>query len=221
VLVKTKGIVFRYVKYGESSIIVTIFTCDFGLQSYIINGVRGNSRTNKIALYQPLTLLDLVAYHKEAGGIMRIKEAKCIHPYHSLNTDIRKSAIAIFINELLNKTVKEQSHTESIFEYIESSLVSLDENDLNENFHLFFLIGLSKHLGFGSDYINEIIGSNIVTDDESNVLRVLIHSDLETRLSINYQQRQNLLSVLLKFYSRHIDNFANIKSIEVLKEVLN
>ena len=69
---KTKGIVFRYVPYGETSIIVNIFTELFGLQGYIVNSVRAKSGKNKIAVYQPLTLLDMVVYHKENAGILRI-----------------------------------------------------------------------------------------------------------------------------------------------------
>ena len=87
-LFKTRGIVFRFTKYGESSIIVTIFTEMFGLQSYIVNGVRDKTSKNKIALYQPLTLLDLVVYHRENATIFRIKEVKCLHPYQTIHQDI-------------------------------------------------------------------------------------------------------------------------------------
>src|SRR6478752_6569477 len=104
---KTKGVVFRYTRYGETSIIVNIFTELFGLQSYIVNGVRSKSPKSKIALYQPLMLLDLVVYHKENAGIMRIKEVKSLYPYQTLFHDVYKSSVALFINEVLNKSVQE------------------------------------------------------------------------------------------------------------------
>ena len=107
---KTRGVVFRFTKYGETSIIVTLFTELFGLQSYIVNGVRSKSGKNKIALFQPLTLLDLVVYHREHANLNRIKEVKCLYPFQSIPTDIKKSALAIFIIEVINKTVKEESH---------------------------------------------------------------------------------------------------------------
>src|SRR6187401_2133657 len=93
---KTRGIVFRFTKYGETSIIVNIFTELFGMQSYIVNGVRTKSAKNKIALYQPLTLLDLVVYHRDNAHILRIKELKCLCHYQSMPTDVRKSTIAMF-----------------------------------------------------------------------------------------------------------------------------
>src|SRR4051812_2313610 len=120
---KTRGIVFRFTKYGETSIIVTIFTEEFGLQSYIVNGVRSKSSKNKIALYQPLTLLNLVVYHRERANIERIKEIQCFHPYQTLTVDVKKSTIAMFITELLNKTVKEESHVQDLFDFLADSLI--------------------------------------------------------------------------------------------------
>ena len=120
---KTKGIVFRFTPYGETSIIVNIFTDAFGLQTYIVNSVRSKSSKSKIALYQPLTLLDLIVYHKENANILRIKEATCSYSYHHLLSDPKKSCIGLFINEVLNKTVKEQSHAAEICHFIYDSLV--------------------------------------------------------------------------------------------------
>lgn len=220
-LYKTKGIVFRYVKYGETSIIVTIFTEQFGLQSYILNGIRGTSRANKIALYQPLTLLDLVVYHKENVGIMRIKEAKCLYPYRSVSYEIKKSSIAIFICEIVNKSVKEQIHTQELFHFMANSMIYLDTHEQIENFHLQFLLGLSKHLGFGTSQPEEILSSRVPEEEEVTMLTQLLQSEYDSGLSITYSTRQRLLTLLLRFYASHIDNFGVVNSIEVLKEVLS
>src|SRR6478609_8208102 len=115
---KTRGVVFRFTRYGETSIIVNIFTETFGLQSYIVNGIRSTAARNKIALYQPLTLLELVVYHRPNANINRIKEVRCLHPYQTITSDVRKSAIALFLNELVNKTVKEESHAAELGEFL-------------------------------------------------------------------------------------------------------
>jgi DNA repair protein RecO (recombination protein O) len=221
VLQKTRGIVFRFVKFGETSIIANIFTEQFGLQGYMIKGVRTNSRKSKIALFQPLTLLEMVVYHKENAGIMHIKEVKCFHPYQFINANVRKASIAMFINEVLNKSVKEQSHPQEIFNFIAASLISLDAIEQPENFHLMFLIGLSKHLGFGPNLASEVLGGRMVTIDEEQVLGQLITSEYTTLLPMTYQQRQNILAVLLRFYQAHSDGFGEMKSVAVLKEVLS
>jgi DNA repair protein RecO (recombination protein O) len=220
VLYKTKGIVFRFTKYGETSIIVNIFTELFGLQSYIVNGVRSNSKKSKIALYQPLTLLDLVVYHKESASILRIKEVKCYHPFQTLSKEVKKTAIAMFINEVLNKTVKEQSHPAELHEYIAQSLILLDHHPSPENFHLIFLIGLSKQLGFGPNQSSEILTGQWLDAADVAMLDKIIKAESDTSLSISYRQRQTLLTTLLRFYTSHIDNFGEVRSLPVLREIL-
>jgi DNA repair protein RecO (recombination protein O) len=218
---KTEGIVFRFTKYGETSIIVTIFTKAFGLQSYIVNGVRSKSAKNKIALFQPLTILNLVVYHRENANIERIKELNCAHPYSSMTTDIRKSSIAMFINEVLNKTVKEESHAGAIFDFIKDSLITLDTmTEYFENFHLIFLIKLSRFLGFGIQNINQVIGGKMSTPEEEEVLTSLLNTAFTQSLSITNAARRGALDLLVNFYLEHIETMGELKSLHVLKEVL-
>jgi DNA repair protein RecO (recombination protein O) len=219
---KTRGIVFRFTKYGDSSIIVTIFTELFGLQTYIVNGVRSKSAKSKIALFQPLTLLDLVVYYKETASIKRIKEVRCFYQYQTLQTDIRKSSIAMFINEMLNKTMKEETHAQEQFEFLLESLISLDRLQTGfENFHLIFLVKLSRFLGFGAHQVNDI-GQGIFTEkEEEELIEKLIAADYDTELSVTHAQRRSMLEILLRFYSAHIDSLGEIRSVQVLKEVMS
>lgn len=219
---KTRGIVFRFTRYGESSIIVTIFTEAFGLQSYIVNGVRSKTSKNKIALYQPLTLLNLVVYHRERANIERIKEIQCFHPYHSLTVDIKKSTIAMFITELLNKTVKEESGQPNLFEFLVEALIKMDSLEKNEeNAHLIFLIKLSRYLGFGPQFANEVLGGRITDEKTELVLQQLLTTDFENDVVVSKEQRRNLLEFLLKFYQEHLENFGELKSVQVLRDVLS
>lgn len=218
---KTRGIVFRFTKYGETSIIVTIFTELFGLQSYIVNGVRSKSAKNKIALYQPLTLLNLVVYHREHANIERIKEISCLYPYQSLNSDIRKSAIAMFITELLNKTVKDESHTHDMFVFLSDSLITMDALKTGfENAHLIFMIKLSRYLGFGVQYANEVIGGKLTDAETETALKALVVSDYHDAIMLTNVQRRTILDLLLRFYADHIETLGEIRSVQVLREVL-
>jgi DNA repair protein RecO (recombination protein O) len=220
-LYKTRGIVFRFTKFGETSIIVTIFTESFGLQSYMVNGVRSKTARNKIALYQPLTLLNLVVYHRPNANIERIKEISCLYPYQTLTADIKKSTMAMFLNEVINKTVKDESHTQEMFEFLSGSLIAIDELKTDyENAHLLFLIKLSRHLGFGPQFVNEVMGPRI-TDPESEILlKQLLTAEYPHPIAITNLQRRNILDLLLKFYGEHVENFGEIKSVQVLKDVL-
>ncbi len=220
-LYKTRGIVFRFTKYGESSIIVTIFTELFGLQTYIVNGVRSKGSKNQIAFYQPLTLLDLVVYHRENAGILRIKEIKCLYAYQTIHTDIRKSAIAMFLNEVVNKAIKDQSHAEEIGEFLIDSFVALDEMTSPENFHLIFLLKLSRYLGFGPQTNDEVLDGWPLDREEADTLKSLLKADYGTQVPMNFATRRILLDALLHFYAMHSENFGEIKSIQVLKEMFN
>jgi DNA repair protein RecO (recombination protein O) len=217
---KTRGVVFRFTKYGESSIIVNIFTDVFGLQSYIVNGVRSRSSKNRIALYQPMTLLDLVVYHRENANINRIKEVKCLYPYQSIHLDIKKSGVALFVNEIINKTIREESHAEELCDFMIKSFVTLDqlENQI-ENFHLRFLLKLSRHLGFGAYNTNEILGARVVDVSTEQLLANLIESDYPDALTITNPQRRELLDALLRFYGDHV-SLGEIRSVQVLRDVM-
>lgn len=192
------------------------------MQSYIVNGVRSKSTKSKIALYQPLTLLDLVVYHRENANLNRIKEAKCFYPYQHLQSDVRKSAVAMFINEIINRTIKEESHAGELCEFLFHSMVMLDQPTIQtENFHLIFLLKLSRYLGFGAYQSREVVGGRISSEEMEALLDTLIKTEYDQPLSISLVQRRELMDLLLKFYTDHMDTLGEIKSVQVLREVMS
>src|SRR6266498_4517706 len=110
----TKGIVLRTVKYGETSLIITIFTEIFGIQSYLVNGVRASTQkgSGRANLFQPAAILDLIVYHNELRNLQRIKEFKWANLYQHIFSDIKKNAVALFIVELLAKCLKQPEANE-------------------------------------------------------------------------------------------------------------
>jgi len=218
---KTQGVVFRFTKYGETSIIVNIFTALFGVQSYIVNGVRSKSAKTKIALYQPLTLLDLVVYYKENANLNRIKELKCLHPYQTVTSDVRKSSIAMFIAEILNKTVKEETHAQELCDFIITSMIILDTQEKTENFHLIFLLKLSRFLGFGPQFANEVLGVRITDDAIEKIIDQLLRADYTDHIMMSIAQRREILELLVKFYADHIETIGELKSLAVLREIVS
>jgi DNA repair protein RecO (recombination protein O) len=220
-LYKIRGIVFRFVKYGETSIIVTIFTELFGLQSYIVNGVRSSKASNKISLFQPLTLLDLVVYHKENASIMRIKEVRCCYHFQTLYLDVKKTTVSLFLNEVINKSIKEETHASEVCRFLFESLETFDKLTHNyENFHLIFLIKLSRYLGFGLHNTADILTGKMLDIKEELIFNLLVEANYDTVLTITNTQRRALLDLILQFYTTHTENMSEIRSIEVLREVL-
>jgi DNA repair protein RecO (recombination protein O) len=219
---KTRGIVLGHIKYGDTSIISKIYTEEFGLQTYIVNGVRSKSSKNKIALFQPLTLLDMVVYYKENREINRISEMKCNTVFHSIPFEQKKICIVIFISELLTKTIKEQHSNKELFEWILHSIAYLDEvSEKYENLHLQFMIQLAAFLGFSPGSVEDIVEEIRISlsEEEKSILSLLMTAAPDEYIKINNQTRRHLLDCLIRYYSIHIDNFGNINSLSVLQEI--
>jgi DNA repair protein RecO (recombination protein O) len=222
VIHKTRGVVLSFTRYGESSIIVSIFTELFGVQSYIANGIRSQKSKSKMALFQPLTLLELVVYHREHANINRLKEVKCFHPYQSIQSDIIKSTVAMFVGEVLYKTLRNESHPQPLGEFIITSLITLDTLTSNaENFHLIFLLKLSRFLGFGAQTVNEILGWRVTDPLIEELLEKILRADYTTNLSVTNVQRREILDLLVKYWNDHTGMLADMKSIQVLRDVLS
>jgi DNA repair protein RecO (recombination protein O) len=180
------------------------------MQSYIVNGIR-SKKGSKIALYQPLTLLELVVYHKQNANLFRISEIKCHEPFNNIPTDIKRSCIAMFLTEVLNKTLKGETEPK-MFDFIFQSIL--------------FLMKLSRYLGFAPESEVEIleqIGHVPLENEfvnEPALLKSLLLSDYKNNIKLNSITRRKLLDIILRFYRLHIENFGEMKSIEVLKEVM-
>ena len=218
---KTQGIVIKYIKYRDTSIIVNIFTELFGLQTYIVNGARSRKSKGKIALYQPLTLLDMVVYHKEQSNIHRISEAKCSQPFMTITTNIKKSCIALFLTEVIHKTIKEQQDVKALFTFLHQSILILDYLENNyQNFHIQFLLKLTQYLGFGAEKIEESELSLTLDQALLDICNKLYQTPFDSYVKISYNSRLLLLQCLIDYYQNHIDTFGTIKSIEILSEVL-
>lgn len=225
---KSRGIVLNHIKYGESSIIVHIYTEEFGVQSYIENGVRKQKAKNKIALFQPLTLLDLVVYKKATSSINRLSEIKCRLPYQSIPYQIKKSTIGIFIAEILSNLLRgEEEPNEGMFDFLQESLLFFDRQDNDySNFHLQFLNDLSAYLGFSAANADEILSEvkpyyttrvDVLTEAK---LDELLTGTLSEPITLNSHERRIILQIILQFYQIHSNSLKEIKSLKILHEVL-
>lgn len=229
-LYKTRGIALNYVRFRETSIIVKIYTEAFGIQSYIVNGVRSaKSKTNRIALFQPLTLLDLVVYHKsKEQTIHRLSEVKCSLPFRSLPFDFVKSSIALFMTEILVKTLREEEVNLPLFEFLLESIVYLEETKEHyENFHLQFLVKLAAYLGFGVGTVREIeqqLTENLypytLAPQMREALQGFIHLPFDVMVHLERISRNKLLDALLFYYKTHLEGLGEIRSLEVLRELM-
>ncbi len=244
-LYKTKGIVLRTVKYGETSIIVTIFTELFGVQSYLVNGVRASTKkgTGKANLFQPTALLEMVVYHNELKQLNRIKEFRWATIYQYILSDVEKNAVGLFMVELLTKCLKQPESNPELFYFVEDCFLQLDKckGTVMANLPLFFALHLTHFFGFrftdeydeATTFLDLAEGSFVKEQPHhphfiegkqafvtSQLLQVQQPDEL-AEIKLHHDFRRNLLLVYETYYSLHIPDFGTMKTLPVLKEILS
>jgi DNA repair protein RecO (recombination protein O) len=228
-LKKTAGIVLNSIKFKETSLIVKIFTRELGLKSYLINGVRTQSKSSKIALYQPLTCLELVVYDKANVGLNRLSEARLSYNNQLISFDFSRTGIALFVTEVIAKSIYENYQNESLFDFLENSVHILDHPQAKlDLFPLAFLTELASYLGFAPEtaqgYLDESRSQPFSIEELQEAtffLEELIFSGYDSNLKINLKLRRKLLDHLLDFYSEHLENPGVWKSMTILRQVLS
>mgnify|MGYP006432009339 FL=1 len=236
-VIATKAIVLSSLKFGDSDLIVKCFTSSSGLKSYLLRNILKSKKGKlKVSLFQPLTILEIEASHKNKGNLERIKEAKVYYSYQTLHTQIVKSSMTIFIAEILITTINEEAEDIDLFNFIEESLLWLDQSDKISNFHILFLLKLSIHFGFYPDtdtvekpYFNLMEGvfQDLNADKYSERsqrvanLKEFFGIDFDKSYEINLTkiERSDLLTLLLQYYQLHLHGFKNPKSLVVLNQI--
>lgn len=236
-LVKTKAIVISSLKYQEKSLIVKCFTQSDGLKSYFVQSAFSSKKNNqKIAYFQPLTILEIEANHKNKGTLEHFKEIKLASAYQTINVDIIKSTIVIFLSEMLHHSIQEEEKNEDLFTFLETALLWLDTHEETANFHLILLLEITKFLGFYPDnsendlqffemtegVFSPFQGISCLSEHETFLFKKLMNLKFESDQKVfTGIERQILLKILLDYYSIHLDGFKKPKSLDVLKEVFN
>ena len=211
-----------------------------GRKSFMVQGIGkgGRGKGGKSALFQPMFLVDIMALESSHTQIDRVKEATLTRPLQSIPFDVRKSTVALFMAELLYKIVREVEPDSPLFEYVYNSVVALDEMEEGVfNFHLWFMVGLSRFLGFfpADEYSEGAVfdienGSFTTTPprsglffnaDNSRLLATLMDiSPVELgNVKLSRVQRKDFIESLLAHFGYHLDTIPNLQSLRILSEV--
>ena len=241
-LQKTRGIVLRSMKYKDTSLIVDIYTEQSGRASFLVSVPRSRKASLRTSLFQPLALLEFEAEVRPTASLHKIKEAKSDYPFTSLPFDPYKSAIALFLSEFLYRAIREEAENRTLFAYLYHSIVWLDECRHNfSNFHLVFLMRLSRFLGLYPnleeykagdcfDLLNACFTplppqhhSYYLTPAEAARVPRLMRMRYENMhlFAMSRAERVRCLQVLNDYYRLHLPGFPVLKSLEVLTELFN
>lgn len=236
---KTKGIALKATSYSENSIVAHVFTEAFGMQSYLINGAKKPKAKIAANLFQPLHPLDMVVYHKDNNGLQRMKEVHQLPVLREIPFDITKGSLALFINEILYKTLRQQSPDPFLFNFIQQAILWLDSAETGlANFHLVFFIKLSRFLGFLPlhsnkrshpyfDLLDGVFGnslpahSHVLQEPHTTLFYQLLRVGFEesSTIKMNKEDRKYLLEKILEFYKLHTENFGTVHSLYILEEI--
>ncbi|MGJ8743925.1 DNA repair protein RecO [Polaribacter sp.] len=237
--VTTKAIVFSSLKYNDTSLIVKCFTQEEGIKSYLIRGVlKAKKGGIKIAYFQPLTLLKIEANHNTKNRLNSIKEVEVFYPYTSIYQHIVKQSVVLFLSEVLSNSIQEEEKNNNLFTYLENGFIWLDTHDKIANFHLLFLLNLTRFLGFYPDvsdseklgfnlldgsFSDEIHQKNVISGNHFYQFKKLLGINFNTleQVSFSKQERQLVLQIIIKYFELHLDGFRNPKSLQVLEAVFS
>lgn len=240
-LVTGRGIVLHGVKYGDNSIIVTVYTREWGRQAYMVSISRSRKSGNKPGMLQPMFFLDFVAYQKDTREVQRIKELKNQPVYQSIPFDLVKSTQVIFLAEMLYKILREHESSPATFDFIQNTMLYYDLADkASANFHLWFLIRLTSLTGIMPDmtktgfqgWFDMRKGAVVpfepphpffINKEGTDALIKLSNLKIGelTQLRLTNEQRNDLTAKLVEYYQLHFEHLGDIKSLKVLHDVFS
>lgn len=238
-LERTRGVVLHQLKYGDDSLVVDIFTQEHGALSFMVRVPKQRKSPLRTVLLRPLNILELDFDYRSTQGLQRVKDMRLALPYASLPYDPVKETLALYLSEFLYHALKHEGRNEALFDYLCAGLEWLDGADSGvANFHLVFLIRLTRFLGFWPDVPRHTDGlvfdmkDAVLTDvaplhglyldaRETAFLPYLLRASFASmhRLVLNRQQRSRILEVVELYYKIHVAEFPDLKSLDVLREI--
>lgn len=238
--VKTRGIILHTLKYSDSASIVTTYTEQFGRTAYMVHGIYKKKSACRAALVQPLTLVELDVFHTPGKDLQRIKDIQINFQFNGIPFNPVKNSIALFLSEILFRILRQQEPDESLFLFLENSIQQLDccENGIS-NFHLVFLLKLTRYLGFEPnrdeenfryfDLMNGVfleekpLHTHYTLQDVSNDFSDLLNADYQNMQDLIFtrERRAKLLESLIEYYKLHIPDFHGLHSLDILHSLFD
>lgn len=233
--VSDRGILLHKLKYGDSGLILKMYTKGHGSMSFLVQGLKGKNKAVS-AMVHPLAELDLVFIERSKSDLKRLVEVQIHTPLHLVRSDLNRSGIAFFLAEVLSKSLKENEANPSLYSFIRTSIEILNTAEKTANFHLIFLLRLSQFLGFYP--LGSYTGREFFDLQEGLFTRIrpmhiayveqLKAKQISKIISVGYdfldeklysEERSEILEALIKYYQIHIEGFGSLKSLKVLQEL--
>ena len=238
-ITKTRGIVLRSVRFGESSLIVDVLTKSSGRVSFMVHIPKTSKGKIKKQYFQPMTLLDFEYDFRQRSNLQRIKDVRVSLPYSSIPIDPAKSCISLFLSEFIYYATRNEQENPTLFTYISTSLEWLD-NAYEDfaNFHLVFMMRLGKFLGFhpfledftpgcffdlrnGCFTLSMPLHTDFLNAADAGQLYNLMRMNFDTMklFKLSHDDRNRITEIVLRYYKLHLPNMPELQSFDILREV--
>lgn len=229
-----EAIFLRKTKFGESGFILSLLTKEQGVQSFILQGIKGPKK-GLVAALHPLAILDIEFSENRKGKLLRLTQANLVESLQELRNDLFKGSIAYFLAEIIWKSLPENEKHAHLFAYVKAAIHFLDSHEKVTHFHHIFLLRFTKFLGFfpsgkfsRNEYFDLIEGQftslrpvhlNYIEPLEAKRFSELIDAHFGDKLPLSREDSKQLLGTVIEYYHVHLENFGQIKSLKVLEEV--
>jgi len=238
-MTKSKAVVLHSLKYGDSQLIVEMLTEALGRLTFICRIPKTAKGKVKKQFFQPLTLLDLEFDYRPSAQMQHLRDVRVWQPYESLPFDAVKLSVGLFVAEFLLYATRDEQQNVPLFQYVVNSLLWLDSSQGHfANFHLVFMIHLSRFIGFYPNvegyqpgvYFDMRSGSfctavpshrYFLRAAEAEKIGLLLRMDYPTMhlFAMSRTERNRCLDLILAYYRLHIDGFPELKSPSILREL--
>ncbi len=239
VIYQTRAVVLRTVKYGETSLIVDMYTEEKGFQTFIVHSVRKARATTPASYLQVLSLVDMIAYHTDHKKINHIKEIRLDHAYQSIPFDMRKSSVITCLAEVTSKSIPTAYAQPDLFIFLHDSLIRYDDpSTFDRDFLIRFLVQLTKYLGFefeiphdnSSGQYFDLMEGRMVTArphhlyavDASDLqdMKSIMSLGPDGRAEISLEIRRRIIDLIIVYYQLHVETLRDVNSLKILRELL-
>jgi DNA repair protein RecO (recombination protein O) len=240
-LIKIKAIVLHCLSYNDTTNIVHLYTEEFGRMSYLASNTHSKKSNLKRAFFQPLSVIEIEADHKGSRQMQRIKDIHSLYSFSGIPYDPTKNAVSLFLAEVLYRALRESEKNPTLFDYLLRSIQYLDLMETGlANFHLVFLIKLTRYLGFypnmegqrphwffdlhdGAYVSTRPLHNAWLTPNQADEFSLLMRMNFDNMQAFKFErhQRVEILRQMLNYYRMHLTDFPSIKSLGVLQELFD
>ncbi len=238
-LYKTQAIVLNTINYNDKYLLASLYTSEFGRVTYMVPKSKSKAGKVQKSMFAPLSILEMETDHQAKRDIQRIKEAQILYPLYSIQGNMVKTSIVFFLSEFLSRVLKETDEFQIIYNFLSQSVQVLEETDKGlANFHLVFMLKLTRFLGFypnlddyhENDYFdilngifvsNQPLHNHYINKIDSKSLSLLSRISFENmhHFVFSRQNRLNIINRMLEYYRIHLHEFQTLKSLDILHEL--